>query len=114
MFERTDVRYLADAMLADEAGVRDYQNFDGLAFRTAAKATAPARLNCPRSAAPRRSCWNSLIAAYGVTMGKRPPRLWVEKTPLNETGLEEAFEFWPQTKAIYVSATRATCSIPTT
>jgi hypothetical protein len=99
LLERTDCRYIAESMQSDDdAGVRDYTNFDGKAFRQAAKDYRAARSDLERSG----RLLEAVIAGFGYTASIAPPKLWVEKTPLNEAGMDHAWKLWPAAKLIYM------------
>lgn len=97
LLTQTHCRFLSQSELVETAGQRDYRSFDGEAFVAHARAYASAH-------ADRSPCnlLEAVVAAYGFVSGRRPPRYWVEKTPLNEIRLIRARAMWGRYKAIYI------------
>jgi hypothetical protein len=96
-FARTHCRFLAESQLVTVAGERDYRAFDGARF----KAYAEAYAEIHRAEMPR-NLLEAIVTAYGLVLGREPPRFWTEKTPQNELELRAARRLWPEAKAVYI------------
>jgi hypothetical protein len=98
---RTDCTLLVRRRFADEAGERDYTDFDAKSFRSIAKAYRDHYAEAGMH--PARALLEAIVTGYGIVAEQAAPRVWVEKTPLNEVHINEAFKLWPNARAIYLA-----------